>query len=469
MYLVGVNLMRLGYDLTLEQAQKLIMTPELRQAIQMLQFTSQELSEYLEKQMETNPLLEAANSTNDFESIDEYSKEKEEFDWKDFLGKYDDISYRPQCDKDKEKEEMNYENFIGYSPSLKEHLFFQLTLATSRKRVKKIGEFIIECLDENGYLASSIDLIAEEMKTSTEEIEKVLKLIQTFDPVGVGARDLRECLTIQLKEKKIRNTNVYKVVDEYLEDVAQNRLQKISKELNIDLIEVQSICDLIKTLEPKPGRGFSGENRDIRYITPDISLQCIDGEYVIILNDVTAPRLNINSFYKDLISKSEDPNITGFLTDKLNSAMWVIRSIEQRRMTIYKVVESILKFQENFFKKGEKALRPLTLKEVAEDIGVHESTVSRATNGKYIQTPMGLFELKYFFSSGIATNGGDVSATSIKSIIKDLIEKEDPKKPLSDQQIANELEERDIKISRRTVAKYRDELEIPSSSMRRRY
>ena len=239
--------------------------------------------------------------------------------------------------------------------------------------------------------------------------------------------------------------------------------------MGLELEEVQNICDFIKTLEPKPGRSFSIGGGEVKYITPDVILQEIDGEYLVVLNDITAPRLNINSFYKELMLKSDDTNITSFLTDKLNSAMWIIKSIEQRKTTIYNVVESILKFQKDFFEKGEKGLKPLTLKDVADDIGVHESTVSRATSGKYIQTPRGLFELKYFFTTGISGNDGDVSSISIKSMIKDFIEKENPKKPLSDQQIANMLKEKDISISRRTVAKYRDELNIPSSSMRRRY
>ncbi|MCG4582749.1 RNA polymerase factor sigma-54, partial [Anaerosalibacter bizertensis] len=314
-----------------------------------------------------------------------------------------------------------------------------------------------------------IDSLAEDLHVSLERVEKVLLQIQTFDPVGVGARDLKECLIIQLKDRKIDDENAYRIVEDYLEDVAHNRLLKMSKELGIELKKVQDICDYIKTLEPKPGRCFSGDVEEVKYITPDITLRYLDGEYIIILNDITAPRLNINRFYRELMSKSDDPNIIEFLTDKLNSAMWVIKSIEQRRMTIYNVVESILKFQKDFFERGEKALKPLTLKDVADDIGVHESTVSRATNGKYIQTPRGLFELKYFFTSGVTSGKGDVSATSIKAMIRDLIEKEDPKKPLSDQKISNILKGKSISISRRTVAKYRDEMDIPSSSIRRRY
>ncbi|MBE6081608.1 RNA polymerase sigma-54 factor [Acidilutibacter cellobiosedens] len=459
--------MRLGYDLTLEQAQKLVMTPELRQAIQLLQYNSLELNEYLEIQMESNPMLEVANNSIEHENIEELGKEAEDIDWKEFLGKYDDISYTER--RDKNIKEVTYENFISYSPSLKEYLLSQLNLTNMDEKEKNVGQFIIESVDENGYLAVSLDSIAEELGVSFEYAENVLFQIQTFDPVGVGARDLKECLIIQLIDRKIEDPNVFTVVENYLEDIANNRMMKISKELNIDIKEVQKICDVIRSLEPKPGRGFGGSSDNIRYIVPDITLQHVDGEYIVVLNDVTGPRLNINSFYKELVSKTNDPQISQFLNSKLNSALWVIKSIEQRRTTIYRVVKSILKFQLDFFEKGEKFLKPLTLKEVADDIGVHESTVSRATNGKYMQTPRGVFELKYFFSSGVSGEKGDVSAISIKSTLKDLIENENHKKPLSDQQISNLLKEKGISISRRTVAKYREEMNIASSSMRRRF
>lgn len=458
--------MKLGYDLALEQTQKLVMTPELRQAIQLLQFTSQELNEYLEKQIEENPLLELENTAEDYENIDDFANKKEEIDWKEYIGKEDDISYRPQVDKN--VKEYSFENFISYSPSLRDNLFFQLNVLEISQEDKKIGEILIESIDENGYLMTSVEQVAMDLNIDSERIENVLFLIQGFEPLGVGARSLKECLLIQIREDENRHPEAEKVVEYYLEDVAYNRLSKIAKELNMDIEEVQNICDYIKTLEPKPGRSFSDGNQ-VKYITPDATIEYIDGEYIIILNDVTGPRLNINNFYKELMRKGKDEKATEYLTEKLNSAMWIIKSIEQRRMTIYKVVESILKFQKDFFEIGERGLKPLTLNEVAEDIQMHESTVSRATNGKYVQTPRGLYELKFFFSSGLTTSGGEMSSTSIKSMIKDLIEQENPKKPYSDQKISDILKAKGINISRRTVAKYRDELEIPSSTARRRY
>ena len=229
------------------------------------------------------------------------------------------------------------------------------------------------------------------------------------------------------------------------------------------------MCDIIKMLEPKPSRGFVLETDNIRYVTPDVTIKKVGDEYIILVNDSNVPSLHINSYYKNMLNKIKDKDTSKFLSDKFNASMWLIKSIEQRRQTMYNVTESILKFQRDFFDKGTKYLKPLVLKDVSEDIEVHESTVSRATNGKYVQTPRGLFELKYFFSSGVQKDGEGISSTSIKSTIKDIVDNEDRKKPLSDQKIADKLKEKDIEISRRTVAKYRDEIGIPSSSIRRRY
>ncbi|NLY66607.1 MAG: RNA polymerase factor sigma-54 [Tissierellia bacterium] len=460
--------MKLGYNLALEQVQKLIMTPELRQAIQLLQFNCQELNEYIKKEIEENPMLEPINLEIEYENIEDYHSKKDEIDWKEFIERYDDISYKPEVEKN--EKEYNYENFISASSSLKEYLLFQLNVLKSDAIDYIIGRTIIENIDDNGYLMVSVEKLSKEIGVNCKRVENVLSIIQTFDPCGVGARNLKECLLIQVKERKVKNPHVEQIIKNYLDDIAHNRLSKIAKELDIDEKEVQEICDYIKTLEPKPGRLYEDGSADVKYIIPDAIIEYIDGEYVIILNDVTAPRLNINKFYREMLRKEMDIEASEFLKEKLSSAMWLIRSIEQRRMTIYNVVKSILKHQREFFENGEKALKPLTLKEVADDINMHESTVSRATNGKYIQTPRGLYELKYFFSSGLSTKEGeDISSTSIKAMIKEIIEDEDPKKPLSDQKISNMLRDKGIKISRRTVAKYRDEMGIPSSTMRKRY
>ncbi len=460
--------MKLSYNLTLEQSQKLIMTPELRQAIQLLQYNSLELNEYLNKEIQENPLLEMEAVKVELEDISIDNSKDQAIDWKEYLEKYEDYSYRPQVDKN--HKEYTVESFTSYDLTLREHLISQLTLVKLTPKEYKIGEYIIQSLNENGYLNILIEDIASQLGVSAEEVDSVLKVVQTFEPSGVAARSLVECLLIQVEAKNIKGTLIKKIINNYLSDLGHNRLGKIAKEENIDLLKVQRACDFIRALEPKPGRSFSGNYDEVKYIVPDATIQFVDGKYNILINEVTGPRLNINNFYKNLLKEGGDKETTEYLSNKLNSAMWIIKSIEQRRQTIYKVIQSILKFQLEFFNEGDKNLVPLTLKDVAEDIDMHESTISRATNGKYVQTPRGLFELKYFFSTGLAsTSGEDISATSIKSIIKDIIDSEDNKKPYSDQKIADILKDKGNSISRRTVAKYRDEMEIPSSTMRRRY
>lgn len=459
--------MKLGFNLKLEQTQKLIITQELRQAIELLQYNSLELNDFLKKEIQENPLLELDGNLEKVDKIQETEMDKE-IDWKEFINKYDDISYRPQVDKN--QEESSLEAYVSYMPSLKEYLIEQFNLVNLGKEEYRIGQYIIESIDRNGYLQSKLEEIAEEFNIGIEIVEEVLKTIQSFEPLGVGARDLKECLLIQIREDQSRHPQAEKIISLYLEDLGSNKMVKISKELGIEISQVQKACDYIKTLEPKPGRAFSDGNlQDVRYIHPDASIDFIDGELLININDSTGPRLNINNFYKDIIQKDGDEKAKEFLSERLNSAMWIIKSIEQRRQTIYKVIESIVKFQIDFFKTGVKGLVPLNLKDVAEDIGMHESTVSRATNGKYVQTPRGLFELKYFFTTGLSGDDGDLSTTKIKNMIKNIIDGEDKTKPYSDQKIVDSLKESGIDISRRTVAKYRDELDIPSSTMRKRF
>lgn len=456
--------MKLSYNLTLEQSQKLIMTPELRQAIQLLQYNSLELNDYLSGELEENPMLEMEKPVLDVESVEIDNKDGD-IDWKEYIEKYDDISYKSEIDKN--TKEYNIESFISYTPTLKEHLLSQLTMITIDDKDKKVAEYIINNIDDNGYLIASIEEIAAMMKTSPEKAEEVLGIVQHFEPLGVGARDLKECLLIQVRE--MNNPMLENIIANYLEDIAGHRILKIAKENDLDISFAQDLCDIVKSLEPKPGRTFKSSSDDVRYIIPDATIELVDGEYIIMVNDFTGPRLNINNFYRNMLKDGGDLKATEFLQEKFNSAMWIIKSIEQRRQTIYNVVEAILRFQSEFFKSGEKSLVPLTLKDVAEHIGVHESTVSRATNGKYVQTPRGLYELKFFFSTGLNCFEGDISSTSVKAMIKDIVEGENSKKPLSDQKIAEILGQKGTSISRRTVAKYRDELNIPSSSMRKRY
>jgi RNA polymerase sigma-54 factor len=473
--------MKMGFELNLSQTQKLIMTPELRQAIQILQFNNVELMEFIYKQLEVNPFLESvdnkAQESSSGEEHTEYEKSdfdksdnKDEIDWKEITEKYDDLSYKAYEKTADSDEKQTFESYTSKKMSLKDHLMVQMGVSVKTNKEKRIGEFIIESLDNKGYLGCSIQDISLLLNEDVVEVERVLRLIQTFDPVGVGARNLSECLMIQLKEKGIQDKNAYIIAEQYLEEIATNKIQKIAKDLHITVSRVQSICDIIKMLEPKPSRGFIVDSDNIRYIVPDVTIEKINGEYIIIVNDNNLPVLTISGYYQNMIKNLDDKEANKFLSDKLNSSMWLIKSIEQRRMTLYKVVDSILKFQRKFFDEGKTALKPLVLKDVAEDIGVHESTVSRATNGKYVQTPIGLFELKYFFASSLSESDGEgISSTSVKSQIQKLINEENTQKPLSDQKIAEMLSAEGINISRRTVAKYRDEMRIPSSSMRRRF
>ncbi len=476
--------MRLGFDLSIEQIQKLVMTPELIQAIQILQFNTQELESFIDEQLLVNPLLDTstANQTENTEKQqEEDTKEPEneekhydeeypnDMDWKEYFKDYDDISYRQKEYRDESKE-MSYEQFVSNDITLSEHLMFQLQFSDGNKYLKKVGRYIIESLDQNGYMTLSVEEIADKFKVDNQIIEDALSVIQSFEPPGVAARNLQECLLLQVKNAKIEDKNLESIIQNHLHDIADNRLNNISKSLNIPVEEVQRYADIIKKFEPKPGRQFSSDT-DIKYIVPDVTLEKVGNRYIIIVNDTTAPRLYINSYYRRMLMDSEkESQISKYLTGKLNSALWLIKSIEQRRQTIYNVVKTIVDYQHDFFEYGKKYLVPMTLKQVAEEVGIHESTVSRAINGKYLQCPGGIYEIKYFFSSGVSyAHGQGVASESIKTMIKELVDEEDPKKPLSDQQITKMLNEKQIEISRRTIAKYREEMNIASSSKRRRY
>ncbi|AKL94698.1 RNA polymerase sigma-54 factor RpoN [Clostridium aceticum] len=460
--------MKMGYNLHLEQSQKLIMTPQLKQAIKILQLATFELDQYIQHQVEVNPVLEITPPLKeDSYTVERERQMEEKINWKEYLEDFNNYEYsKPSYNEDNQ---FNYENIVSSNTTLQEHLLFQYNIAVLDYRYKEIGEYIIDNLNDNGYLIGTVEEIAKELNQEIDPVENILAIIQTFDPPGVAARNLKECLLIQLRQLGITNKNVYRVVEEYLEEVAQNKYPYVAKQLGVDAGEVQEICDLIRTLEPKPGRKFASVSNN--YIVPDAAIKKIGNEYIIMLNDKNLPSLTIREDYRKLIaSEGGDTDAAKFLNDKLNSAVWLIRSIEQRRQTIYKVVEVIIKKQKNFFEHGKKHLRPLTLKEIAEEIEVHESTVSRATNGKYVDTPIGVFELKYFFSSGVGSSDGDgISAESIKNHMREIIDAENPCKPWSDDKIAKLLGERGIVISRRTVAKYREDMRIASSSKRKRY
>lgn len=471
--------MKLGYDLTIEQSQKLTMTPELIQAIQILQFNSQELETFVQDELMQNPVLEYDSTAEDrreqevskSESMDKKEAEEADFDLREKVkeAEYDDISYR-QWEHRKENDEPTFEQFVSKEETLEDYLLLQLTFSKLKGNDMKIGRYMVESIDENGYLTVELSQVAKTFKVCEAHVEKILDVIQTFEPAGVGARTLEECLIIQLASKGLLEDSVEYIILHHLTDIGENKLGKVSKETGLTVAQVQMITDLIRTLEPKPGRRFSS-GESVKYVVPDVIVEKVDGEYQIVTNETTIPRLMVSSYYMSLAKRAtEDAELSKYLNEKYNSALWLIKSIEQRRQTIYNVVAAVVEHQKEFLDKGPKYLKTLTLKQVAEALNIHESTVSRSINGKYMQTPRGVFEIKYFFSSGVTGGSGEgMSSNSIKTFIKEIVESEDPKKPYSDQEMVEILSRKGIEISRRTVAKYREGMNILSSSKRRRY
>ena len=452
--------MRLGYELTIEQVQKLSMTPELIQAIQILQLNQQELEEYVENELLENPVLEIEN-TDDSKAVDLQSVV--------LRSAADEWRYNQQDLSTDDEEAITFEQFVSEESTLEDFLMSQLHLSDLNERKMLIGRYIIESIDDNGYLTASIEEIAKNCNTECEKVEAVLTHIQHFDPPGVAARNLKECMLIQLAAKGILSEELEYVVIHMLEDIAEHRYAKIGKLLNLTVKQVQRMADILKTLEPKPGRAFSS-GEATRYVTPDVLVEENDGEYVVISNEYAVPRLMVSSYYNHLNEEYKDEELQKYLNDRMSAALWLIKSIDQRRQTIYNVANAVVQYQQEFFAHGERFLKPLTLHQIAEEIGVHESTVSRTINGKYLQSSKGTFELKYFFTSGVEGDDGQgVSSNSVKAIIRELIAGENTQHPLSDQEMAEILESKGIAISRRTVAKYRESMHILSSSKRRRF
>jgi RNA polymerase sigma-54 factor len=465
---------RLSYGLSLEQTQKLIMTPELRQAIAILQLSALELSTYVDQQLLENPLLETMEESPEHgveNSSDEGKEEKNtldsennwDMDWEEYFQNQEERISR-EYDPDA-AQTRKLEPFISAAPTLQEHLLEQLHVQKFSCSLQ-LAEYIVGNLDDNGYLTVTLEEIAKEQNVPLEKVEKALSIVQSLDPLGVGARNLEECLKLQLPLLPDCPPELAAFL-EYLEDLAAGRLQRIATHLKISLARVQELADIVRTLDPKPGRRFSGAG-GIRYIVPDVIIEEIEGEFIILVNDITVPRLGINQTYRKALSQNNESETRKFVEQKLNAAAWLIRSIEQRRMTLYKVANAIVQRQEDFLRRGIRYLKPLTLKDIAEDVGVHESTVSRATANKYVQTPRGIFEFKFFFASSLGNDQG-ITTEGIKQALKDLIAGENPKSPYSDQKLSELLKEKGMEISRRTVAKYRDELGIPSTALRKRY
>ncbi|ABZ83267.1 RNA polymerase sigma-54 factor [Heliomicrobium modesticaldum Ice1] len=432
--------MQVGLGQQIEQSQRLVMTPELRQALAILQMNTLELSLFIGRELVQNPLLESPDPPREREMA--------------------------------ERRESPFGREIqAEGPTLQEHLELQLGLALSDGLRRSVGRYIIGNIDDKGYLRSDPAEIAAATGVGEEIVGEVLATIQSFDPPGVGARDLAECLRIQLCRQGKLTPHLERILEDHLPDVAAGRLHRIAQRLKVTVGEVQAMVDRLKELAPKPGTPF-GREGDNRPILPDVIIEQIDGEYLVLVNDGLLPRLTINRTYRHILNEEGAPGeAKAYVEERLHSALSLIRAIEQRRLTLHKVVSAIVERQRPFLEQGLAGLKPMTLRDVALKTGVHESTVSRSVAGKYAQTPRGIFELKFFFGSGVRTATGEEKATAgaIKPLIRQLIDGEDKHHPLSDQQIAESLHEQGIPLSRRTVAKYREELGIPPTAQRRRY
>ncbi len=482
--------------LELKLAQKLIMTPQLQQAIKLLQLSRLELVQSISQELMENPVLEElppesseevseneSEAPQETEAMHETMPETREEEGTSELKS--DLELGPQWDEylndlgdgrdlgfgeADEKEMPSYDQTLTKRASLSDILLWQLRLSTSDPAVLKSGEWIIGNIDDDGYLRASPEEIAAQAGMPVKQIERALELVHGFDPIGVGARDLRECLLIQVWHLDLQETLVEKIVQRHLHDLEKKRYANIAKALDATLQDVMEAANVIvHELEPKPGRPYV--EADTHYVVPDVYVFKVEDRYVVHLNDEGFPRVRISPYYRRILTQKEslDKATKEYIEERLRSAQWLIKGMEQRNRTIYKVAESIVKFQQDFLEHGISRLRPMVLKDVAEDISMHESTISRVTTNKYMHTPQGIFGMKFFFTTGFADGTGtEVSSLTIKDLIQKMIKEEDASAPLKDQQIVDALKARGLEIARRTVAKYREELRIPPTSVRRR-
>lgn len=469
-------MIQMSQRLSLQQRQ----SPQQVLLSTLLQLPVLRLEQRIKQELEMNPLLEVdleideememkQEEEKDEEEEDEEEEEKEvgdeEIDWDEILN--DEDNYEIKAPREHIDEEINRPEPAPVT--LMDHLMEQLHLAPLSEQESIIGEYLLWCINDDGYLTGDVESIAETINEPPEVVEKVLCVIQHFDPPGIGARDLQECLLIQLEERVPQNELAIRMVMECFEDFTNKRYEKIAKKLEISLEEVKAIMELVSSLNPKPGERYISEGEN--YIIPDVIVDHDDDEFVVTLNDWNVPRLRINESYKQLLKKKEKVNkeTRDYIRQRLESARWLINSIYQRRSTIQRVMESIIKHQKDFFEKGSEFLKPMVLKDIADDVSLDISTVSRVTSGKYVQTEYGVYELKYFFSERLETADGDeISNKLIKSRIKDIIESEDSKKPLNDQTISEILRKDGFLVARRTVAKYREQMMIPVARLRRK-
>lgn len=489
----------MAFDLkqSLKLTQQLLMTPQLQQAIKLLQLSRVELEEFVAQQLAENPVLEEGISqSNEERNLAEKEKESREMDINDarmseaanIVDKADGESHPGDVDWDaysrhkesetpipssmsrRDDEFPNYENIVTKASTLNDHLMEQIGEIDFDEEEQRIATLLIGNIDERGYLQTTVEEIAEAEGLDPEIVEGVLDTIHRFDPIGVGSRSLQECLSVQLRLQCLRNGIVEKIVESHLHDLETRNYNAIAKALKIPLETVIENVQIIADLEPVPGRQFGADAT--QYVVPDVYVFKLGNEWHVGMNEDGIPSLQVSKVYQDLLQaetqmKGDDKE---YLSDKLKSAMWLIRSIQQRQRTIYRVTECIVQRQMEFFEKGVEHLKPMILKDIAEDVEMHESTISRVTTNKFVHTPRGIFELKYFFNSSVSrTDGESMASESVKRMIADIIKEEDPKKPYSDQKIVDMLEDKGIQLARRTVAKYREQLNILPSSKRKKY
>ncbi len=464
--------------------QKLILTPSLQQAIKLLPMSTLELADLLTQEMVENPLLEEV-PTEELQPAEQQQQQEKPADqqptdkgdaWDDadyeyFFGDYLDDGYRSRTPSEV-KELPPIENTLSTAASLSDHLLWQLSLQTDDEKLKEIGAAIVGNLDDDGYLVASVEEIAAMGEWPVADVERALQHVQTFDPIGVAARDLQECLWLQIRHLGFEGTPTEKIVTEHLRLLQNHQVPEIARKLGISLDDLKEHVEIIRNLDPKPGSRYNPSQS--QYVIPDVYVVKVEDQYVAALNEEGLPQLRISPVYRRLLDKTgagggeQNDETRAYVKDKFRSALWLIKSVDQRQKTIHKVATSIINFQREFLDHGIEYLRPLVLRDVANDIGMHESTVSRVVNNKYMHTPQGVFELKYFFHSGISSSFGEsVSSVTIKQRIRKIIENEDPRKPLSDSKIVSILQKEGLMLARRTIAKYREELKIPTSNQRK--
>lgn len=465
--------MTMNFDLKMTQSTRMVMTHELRQSIALLQLSSQELLNSIEEELSANPLLEVTEEKEDEEvSEPQQTQEEDDIPLQDprevdnYFENAEDAPANLPVETRYERNPHYLENCLSRGKNLTDYLSFQLKTSGADEQKLLVGDYLIGNLDTNGYLQGNPGEHALHLGVTLEQIMQTLSLIQSFDPPGVGATSLEECLILQLRQIPSYPHYVEKIILHHLNSLAAGKYRLVARKLDISLQELQEALTFIRRLNPKPGACF-GDGTAVSYITPDIIVEKIGGQYQVSSGD-RPPQLVVNSFYRSMLRQNRDENVRGFIKKNLERAQWFIKSIEHRQKVILQVAEEIVRVQKPFLEHGLHCLKPLTLKAVAAVVGVHESTVSRATNNKYMQTPRGLYSMKFFFPGSIGGETGVLYASSgIKQKLRDLVDGENPSLPLSDQQIAEQLRKEGVKISRRTVAKYREEMEIPASFRRR--